>query len=156
MRLAGRSLVCAALLAPFISAASAPAAEPAAEPAAPTAEFRISGRWTGSKLRCQKEEGKLVRCGTPLPFEIAFAEDGSGTTSDENLPGEFSWRWSAPEEIILTPKAGGREIRLFGVEHEAESSMTFQAYIFLPPVDPEAPAGTRYIHYIFDVNRAQQ
>jgi len=37
----------------------------------------IGGVWTGAKLRCQKEEGKLVRCGTPTPFEITFADDGT-------------------------------------------------------------------------------
>ena len=96
-----------------------------------------------------------MRCGTPAPFEITFADDGAGSTPDENLPKEFSWRWLAGNEIGLKPKAGGEEIKLFGVEHEEETVLTFQAYVYLPTADPTAPAETRYIHYVFDVNRAE-
>ena len=113
----------------------------------------IGGHWAGAKLRCQKEVGKLVRCGTPAAFEITFADDGTGSTPDENLPQEFSWRWNAANEIGLKPKAGGEETKLFSVEHQDESILTFQAYIYLPTADPTAPVEVRYIHYVFDVNR---
>ena len=93
---------------------------------------RIGGHWTGAKLRCQKEVGKLVRCGTPAAFEITFADDGTGSTPDENLPQEFTWRWNAANEIGMKPKAGGEETKLFSVEHQDETILTFQAYIYLP------------------------
>ena len=115
----------------------------------------IGGHWTGAKLRCQKEVGKLVRCGTPAAFEITFANDGTGSTPDENLPQDFSWRWNAANEIGLKPKAGGEETKLFSVEHQDEAILTFQAYIYLPTADPSAPVEVRYIHYVFDVNRAE-
>jgi len=117
---------------------------------------RIGGRWTGAKLRCQKEENKLVRCGTPSPFEITFNDTGAGTTPDENLPNEFSWHWISPKEIGITPKAGGTEIKLFAVEHEEETILTFQAYVYLPAADPNAPVEVRYIHYVFDVSRTTE
>ncbi len=116
---------------------------------------RISGHWTGAKLRCQKEVGKLVRCGTPAPFEISFAEDGTGSTPDENLPKNFSWRWLAENEIGMKPKAGGEETKLFAVEREGKTIMTFQAYVYLPTADPTDPVEMRYIHYVFDVNLAE-
>ena len=116
---------------------------------------RIGGRWTGAKLRCQKEVGKLVRCGTPMSFEITFADDGTGSTPDENLPKDFSWRWLAKNEIGMKPKAGGEEIKLFAVESEDETILTFQAYVYLPTADPNAPVEARYIHYVFDVSRAE-
>ena len=115
----------------------------------------IGGHWTGAKLRCQKEVGKLVRCGTPAAFEITFAEDGTGSTPDENLPQDFTWRWLATNEIGMKPKAGGEEFKLFAVEHEEETILTFQAYIYLPTADPAAPIEMRYIHYVFDVSLAE-
>ena len=115
--------------------------------------MHIGGRWTGAKLRCQKEVGKLVRCGTPAPFEITFADDGTGSTPDENLPKDFSWRWLSGNEIGIQPKAGREETKLFAVEHEGETILTFQAYVYLPPDDSAEPVEMRYIHYIFDVNR---
>lgn len=142
----------AVLLAVAVAVSPVRAAEPAAAPVG--ANARIGGRWTGAKLRCQKEEGKLVRCGTPTPFEITFADDGTGTTPDENLPKEFSWRWLAANEIGMKPKAGGEETKVFAVEHE-DSLLTFQAYVYLPAVDPTAPAEVRYVHYVFDVSRAE-
>ena len=123
--------------------------------AAPVAvNTRIGGHWTGAKLRCQKEVGKLVRCGTPAAFEITFADDGTGSTPDENLPKEFTWRWLAANEIGMQPKGGGEETKLFSVEHPDGSILTFQAYIYLPTADPNTPAEARYIHFVFDVNRA--
>ena len=116
---------------------------------------RIGGHWTGAKLRCQKEVGKLVRCGTPAAFEITFADDGTGSTPDENLPKEFTWRWLATNEIGMQPKGGGEETKLFAVEHEEQTILTFQAYVYLPTADPTAPVEARYIHYVFDVNRAE-
>jgi hypothetical protein len=118
---------------------------------------QIGGHWTGAKLRCQKEVGKLVRCGTPSAFEITFADDGTGSTPDENLPQEFTWRWLAATEIAMQPKAGGEEFKLFAVEQEEEESiLTFQAYVYQPTADPTAPAEARYIHYVFDVNRDEE
>lgn len=159
MKLPSRSpaiVVLAVLFALCTTGAAALGEEAAMQPSPATAaDRRIRGRWTGAKLRCQKEENKLVRCGTPLPFEITFTEAGTGTTSDENLPKEFSWRWTAPQEISLGPKDGGQEIKLFGVEHDADSFLTFQAYVYLPPADPNSPAEVRYIHYVFDVTRAE-
>ena len=144
--------VAAALLAATAFVIPVRAEEPAV--AAPAAEnTRIGGHWTGAKLKCQKEVGKLVRCGTPAAFEITFADDGTGSTPDENLPQNFSWRWNAANEIGLKPKAGGEETRLFSVEHQDEAILTFQAYIYLPTADPAAPIEVRYIHYVFDVNR---
>lgn len=128
---------------------------PAAPGAPVAASARIGGHWTGAKLRCQKEVGKLVRCGTPAAFEITFFDDGTGSTPDDNLPGEFVWRWSAQNEIIMKPKAAGEETKLFGVEHDEETILTFQAYIYLPTADPTAPVEVRYIHYVFDVNRTE-
>ena len=93
-----------------------------------------------------------MRCGTPAPYEITFADDGTGSTPDEELPKEFSWRWLAANEIGMRPKAGGEEIKLFSVEHEEATILTFQAYIYLPTADPNAPVEVRYIHYVFDVN----
>lgn len=144
----------AVLLAAAAGVVSARAEGPAV--AAPVAvNPRIGGHWTGAKLRCQKEVGKLVRCGTPSPFEITFADDGTGSTPDENLPRVFSWRWMSPNEIGMKPKAGGEEFKLFSVEHQDEAILTFQAYIYLPTADPTAPVEVRYIHYVFDVNRAE-
>jgi hypothetical protein len=146
------------VVAVLLSAAVAVSAVRAEEPAAAVpagAKARIGGHWTGAKLRCQKEEGKLVRCGTPAPFEITFADDGTGSTSDENLPKEFVWRWLAAKEIGMRPKAGGEETKVFAVEHEDESLLTFQAYVYLPTADPTAPAEVRYIHYVFDVSRSE-
>lgn len=149
----------AGLLMVALAACPAGAEEPkaaAAEAKAPAVQgAHIEGKWTGAKLRCQKEENKLVRCGTPTPFEITFVASGTGTTPDENLPAEFTWRWTSDKEIVMTPKAGGKEIKLFGVEHEDERILTFQAYIYLPAADPNAPVEVRYIHYIFDVNRSE-
>ena len=152
MRLCVHAIVVALIAAAAVVPARAEG-PPAAAPAAVNAP--IGGHWTGAKLRCQKEVGKLVRCGTPAAFEITFADDGTGSTHDENLPQEFSWRWNAANEIGLKPKAGGEEIKLFSVEHLDEAILTFQAYIYLPTADPTAPVEVRYIHYIFDVNRAE-
>ena len=147
----------AALLFAAATIVPARAEGPAAvAPAAPVvANKRIGGHWTGAKLRCQKEDGKLVRCGTPASFEITFADDGTGSTQDENLPKEFAWRWLSENEIGMKPKAGGEEIKLFSVEREEETILTFQAYVFLPTTDQADPAAMRYIHYIFDVNRIE-
>ena len=142
----------AALLAAAVFVVPARAEGPAVD-ASVAVKTRISGHWTGAKLRCQKEVGKLVRCGTPAAFEITFADDGTGSTPDENLPQEFSWRWNAANEIGMRPKAGGEETKLFSVEHQDETILTFQAYIYLPTADPTAPVEVRYIHYVFDVNR---
>jgi hypothetical protein len=144
----------AALLAAAVFVTPVRAVEPAAD--APVAvNTRIGGHWTGAKLRCQKEVGKLVRCGTPAPFEISFADDGSGSTPDENLPQEFTWRWLTTNEIGLRPKAGGEETKLFSVEHQDETILTFQAYVYLPTADPSAPVEVRYIHFVFDVSLAE-
>jgi hypothetical protein len=147
-----RTFVAVALVAVGAGIFPAHAEGPAGAPAG--AAPGIGGTWTGAKLRCQKEEGKLVRCGTPTSFEITFADDGTGSTPDDSLPNEFSWHWNTPKEIGMTPKAGGEEIKLFGVEREDENALTFQAYVFLPTADPNAPAEARYIHFVFDVNRA--
>ena len=141
----------AVLLAAAVAVVPVSAEEPAAAPAG--LNTRIGGHWTGAKLRCQKDVGKLVRCGTPMSFEITFADDGTGSTPDENLPKDFSWRWLAKNEIGMKPKAGGEEIKLFAVESEDETILTFQAYVYLPTADPNAPVEVRYIHYVFDVNR---
>ena len=144
----------AALLAATAVVLPVHAAGPAVDaPAA--ANKRIGGHWIGAKLRCQKEVGKLVRCGTPTAFEITFADDGTGSTPDENLPQDFSWRWLAANEIGMKPKASGEETKLFAVEHEEETILTFQAYVYLPTADPNAPVEARYIHLVFDVNRAE-
>ncbi len=121
--------------------------------AAPAAYPPIAGRWVGAKLRCQKDEGKLVRCGTPTGFEIRFGESGTGSTPDTTLPQEFSWRWLGAGELGVTPAGAGAgdELKLFAVERD-EDALTFQAYVFLPTADPNAPAEARYIHYVFDVN----
>jgi hypothetical protein len=148
-----RVISAALLLAALASVSPARAEGPAGAPAAATPG--IGGTWTGAKLRCQKEEGKLVRCGTPTPFEITFTDDGAGSTPDESLPEEFSWHWNAPKEIGMAPKAGGEEIKLFGVEREDADTLTFQAYVYLPTADPNAPAEARYIHFVFDVHRAE-
>ena len=140
------------LLAAVAGVLPARAEGPAGAPAA-TAPA-IGGTWTGAKLRCQKEENKLVRCGTPTPFKITFADDGTGFTPDDSLPAEFSWHWNASKEIGIMPKAGGEEVKLFAVERE-EGAMTFQAYVYLPTVDPNAPVEERYIHFVFDVSRVE-
>ena len=149
-----RQAFAAVLLAAIAVVVPARAEGPAVEaPAAPAAvNQRIGGHWTGAKLRCQKEVGKLVRCGTPAAFEITFSDDGTGSTPDENLPQEFTWRWLAQNEIAMKPKAGGEETKLFAVEHEEQTILTFQAYVYLPTADPSAPVEVRYIHYVFDVN----
>lgn len=154
MRMFVRTLA-AALLAAAVLSAPARAEVPVAAGTPGDAGAKIGGHWTGAKLRCQKEVGKLVRCGTPAPFEITFADAGTGTTPDENLPQEFTWRWIAAQELGMTPKAGGDEIKLFAVEHPEEDILTFQAYVYLPTADPNAPVEVRYIHYVFDVSRAQ-
>ena len=141
-------------LVPFVPGIPSRAAD-APAPAGAVADATISGHWTGAKLRCQKEEGKMVRCGTPAPFEITFAADGTGSTQDENLPKQFRWRWLAEKEIAITPDAGGDERKLFAVDHEDSDILSFQAYVFLPTDDPNEPAGVRYIHYVFDVSRAE-
>ena len=144
----------AALLAATVFIIPVHAEGPAVDAPA-TVNTRIGGHWTGAKLKCQKEVGKLVRCGTPAAFEITFADDGTGSTPDENLPQDFSWRWNAANEIGLRSKVGGEETKLFSVEHKDEAILTFQAYIYLPTADPTAPVEVRYIHYVFDVNRAE-
>lgn len=114
----------------------------------------VVGSWSGARLRCQKDEGKILRCGTPAPFSVVFADGGTGTTTDDSLPASFAWRWLSATEIGVTPTGGGDEIKLFAVERDAEM-LTFQAYIFLPTADPSATAEERYIHYIFDVSPAE-
>ena len=111
----------------------------------------VIGSWSGARLRCQKDEGKLLRCGTPAPFAIVFADNGTGTTPDDSLPKSFTWRWLTATEIGVTPAGGGDEVKLFAVERDAEM-LTFQAYIYLPTAGPGATAEERYIHYIFDVS----
>ena len=153
MSLNGRSIAAAALLVTLAIAGvrSAPAG---AADAAPAARPQIAGRWGGAKLLCQKDEGKLVRCGTPTSFQITFDDAGLGSTPDENLPREFTWRWAGTAEIVIAPVGGGGEIKIFGLEQEDPDSLTFQAYVYLPTADPNAPAESRYIHYVFDVTRA--
>lgn len=143
----------AVLLAAAVFVGPGRAEGPAAAPG--SLSKRIGGHWTGAKLRCQKDVGKLVRCGTPAPFEITFGDDGTGSTPDENLPKDFTWRWLAENEIGLKSAAGGDETKLFGVEHEEATILTFQAYVYLPTADPTAPVEVRYIHYVFDVNLAE-
>jgi hypothetical protein len=121
---------------------------------APPGTLQITGSWTGAKLRCQKEEGKLLRCGTPAPFAITFDGAGTGTTPDDSLPQAFSWRWLSDREIGITPAGGGEEVKLFAAERDGDM-LTFQAYVFLPTVDPNAPVESRYIHFVFDVNLAE-
>ena len=111
----------------------------------------VAGSWSGARLRCQKDEGNLVRCGTPAPFTVVFTEGGTGSTPDDSLPKSFTWRWISADEIGVVPAGGGTEIKLFAVERDAEM-LTFQAYIYLPSADPSATAGEHYIHYIFDVS----
>jgi hypothetical protein len=122
--------------------------------AAPTSPPMIAGRWKGAKLRCQKEESKLVRCGTPTPFEIRLDDSGTGKTADESLPKDFTWRWTSATEIAVMPVGGGPEVKLFSVEKEDDDTLTFQAYVYLPTGDPNAPAESRYLHFVFDVSRA--
>jgi hypothetical protein len=139
----------ALLVAALLPAAPAGAQAPNAGAAPGT--LQVAGSWTGARLRCQKDEGKLVRCGTPAPFTIVFAEGGTGATPDDSLPKSFTWRWLASNEIGVTASGGGEEIKLFSVERDGDM-LTFQAYIFLPAADPGATAEERYIHYIYDVS----
>lgn len=152
-RIALAALLLAAAPGPWLAAPAAAADEPAV--AAPAADPRIVGHWRGAKLRCQKEEGKLVRCGTPAAFEITFDAAGTGRTPDENLPKSFTWRSVPPAEIFIAPAGGGEEIKFFGLEQEDADALTFQAYMYLPTNDPNAPAEARYIHTVFDVTRAE-
>lgn len=152
--LLGALLFCAAVSGTLRPASAAEPGREAAPVAAAPVDHEIAGLWTGAKLRCQKEEGKLVRCGTPNPFAITFAADGHGTSADDAFPKEFRWRWIAPTEIGILPTGATEELKLFGVERE-ETSMTFQAYIYPPASDPNQPSESRYIHFIFDVNRAE-
>lgn len=145
MSLPVRRMRAGALLAALLAAlAIAPAAE--AQGTLP-----VVGSWSGARLRCQKDEGKLVRCGTPAPFAVVFTDGGTGSTPDDSLPKSFTWRWLSATEIGVTPTGGGDEIKLFAVERDAEM-LTFQAYVYLPSADPAAKAEERYIHYIFDVS----
>jgi hypothetical protein len=121
---------------------------------APAAQLQIAGQWAGAKLRCQKEENKLVRCGTPTSFAITLEATGRGTTPDESLPREFTWKWIGATEVAITAADGSGEIKLFGLEQEDPDSLTFQAYVYIPTSDPNAPAGSSYIHFVFDVTRA--
>ena len=50
----------------------------------------VTGSWSGARLRCQKDEGKLVRCGTPAPFAVVFTDAGTGSTPDDSLPKSFT------------------------------------------------------------------
>jgi len=145
---ARRAVLSSLLLAVALALAAPVAAVPEPTPA------DVAGTWGGAKLRCQKEESKLLRCGTPAPFSITFAPDGTGTTTDQSLPERFTWRLTGPGEITLVPQGGGEALKLFGVELD-EGMLSFQAYVYLPTEDPNAPAETRYIHYIFDVNRQE-
>lgn len=140
-----------ALVAAAALLSAAPAAAQESTPGASPGALRVDGSWTGARLRCQKEEGKLLRCGTPMPFTIVFTEKGTGTTPDDSLPKSFTWRWLKANEIGVTPAAGGEEIKLFSVERDADM-LTFQAYIFLPTSDPYAATEERYIHYVYDVS----
>ncbi|HEY5998171.1 MAG TPA: hypothetical protein VI078_02590, partial [bacterium] len=109
-----------------------------------------TGSWSGARLRCQKDEGKLLRCGTPAPVTIVFDEAGTGTTPDDSLPHSFTWRWLSANEIAIVPAGGGDEIKLFSVERDSDA-LTFQAYIYLPTSGASAATEERYVHYIFDV-----
>ena len=154
-RFARRALLAALVAAlPAVVGLSAVARAEGAGGSAPPGTVKITGNWTGAKLRCQKEEGKLLRCGTPAPFAITFDGVGTGTTAEESLPKAFSWRWLSDREIGITPAGGGEELKLFAVERDGDM-LTFQAYVFLPTVDPNAPIEARYIHYVFDVNLAE-
>lgn len=145
------AVLAAALLGPQTGARCEPGPAAAADAGeTPGAEPRIEGRWTGSKLRCQKEEDRLVRCGTPSPFLITFQADGRGATEGGSLPQSFLWRRADGGRVLLEPAAGGQALELFGFESDGEM-LTFQAYVFLPASDAELPPEARYIHYIFDV-----
>jgi len=115
-------------------------------------EIAVSGSWRGAKLKCRKEEGKAVRCGKPEPFEVTFNEDGTGVSADNRFPASFTYAWTSPTEIVISPQSGGEELKLFQFELE-EGFLTFQAYIYLPREDTSLPAAVNYIHYIFDVVR---
>ena len=135
-------------------AAPPPAADPANEGGGGGGEMIIAGSWRGAKLRCKKEAGKAVRCGKPEPFDVVFNEDGSGTSADERFPHSFTYRWSTPMEIIVTPQPEGEELKLFQFEID-EGFLTFQAYVYLPPADGDNPAEVNYVHYIFDISRTE-
>ena len=111
----------------------------------------VAGSWRGAKLKCKKEAGKAVRCGRPEPFDVVFNEDGSGTSADERFPHSFTYRWSSPLEIVITPVPEGEELKLFQFELD-DGFLTFQAYIYLPQVDGDGPAEVNYVHYIFDIS----
>jgi hypothetical protein len=115
-------------------------------------EIAISGSWRGAKLKCRKEEGRAVRCGKPEPFEVTFNDDGTGTSADNRFPAAFTYAWTSPTEILISPQSGEDELKLFQFELE-EGFLTFQAYIYLPVEDTSLPAEVNYIHYIFDVVR---
>jgi len=136
----------------MISGTAAPARAADGDTTPSVAAPDISGHWIGSKLQCRKEEGKTVRCGKPAAFDITFLPEGRGTTPDADFPKEFTYRWTSPAELTVTPVGGGEELNLFQVEIE-DRMLTFQAYIYLPLRDPGLPAEARYIHFIFDVNR---
>lgn len=114
----------------------------------------ISGSWRGAKLRCRKEEGKAVRCGKPEPFDVTFNDDGTGTSTDNRFPNSFTYTWTSPTEILVTPRPAGDELKLFQLELE-EGFLTFQAYVYLPREDSDLPAEVNYVHYIFDVSQAE-
>jgi hypothetical protein len=116
------------------------------------AEIAVTGSWRGAKLKCRKEEGRAVRCGKPEPFEVTFNDDGTGVSADNRFPAAFTYDWTSPTEIVITPESGGEELKLFQFELE-EGFLTFQAYIYLPLEDTSLPAEVSYIHYIFDVIR---
>ena len=149
--------LCLAIPSPLVAGAPPVAAgegPPAVEATADQAEHEdISGSWAGAKLRCRKEEGKAVRCGKPEAFNVVFHPDGTGESADEKFPRAFSYRWASPTEIVVTPDDGGDDLKLFQLTMD-EGFLTFQAYIYLPTENPDLPAEVNYIHYIFDVSRA--
>lgn len=114
----------------------------------------ISGSWQGAKLRCRKEEGKAVRCGKPEPFDVTFNDDGTGTSADDRFPNSFTYTWTSPTEILITPRPEGEELKLFQLEKE-EGFLTFQAYVYLPRKDTDLPEEVNYVHYIFDVSKTE-
>ncbi|HWR97119.1 MAG TPA: hypothetical protein VN317_01730, partial [Candidatus Methanoperedens sp.] len=109
MSASSRRGLAACLAAALCCAAPAGAQDPPAGSAPGT--LQVAGSWTGARLRCQKDEGKLVRCGTPAPFTVTFTATGTGTTPDDSLPQAFTWRWLSADEIGVTPAAGGDEIK---------------------------------------------
>ena len=146
------SLLWPAVMVPLPAFAEEGASVGTPSPGSAPVEIAVTGSWRGAKLKCRKEEGKAVRCGKPEPFEVTFNDDGTGVSADNRFPTAFTYAWTSPTEIVITPESEGEELKLFQFELE-EGFLTFQAYIYLPLEDTSLPAEVSYIHYIFDVVR---